>query len=104
MQNLSATESAVTTVQNPSLSELHMVKAKHSKKASAAEDRNQSSHKPFTVWSNTFTPKEGVSDKRCRMLQIWEDRTFQGELQGKGGKGEEQIWRYEKDSEIGKSP
>ena len=41
MQSLYATTTPAITVQNPSVSELHMVKAKHSKKGTAAEDRSQ---------------------------------------------------------------
>ena len=41
MQHLSATATACTAVQNPSISELCMVQAKHSKKGSAMEDRSQ---------------------------------------------------------------
>ena len=42
MQNLSDTTAAVTTVKDPSINELHMLKAKHSKKGTAAEPRRQS--------------------------------------------------------------
>ena len=41
MQNLSATTTADTAVQNPSISELYMVQTKHSKKGPATDDRSQ---------------------------------------------------------------
>ena len=48
MQSLSAATTAATTIQNPIVSELHMVKAKHNKKETAEEDRSQSA-KPATA-------------------------------------------------------
>ena len=40
MQSLNSSTIATTVVQNPSKSELHMVKAKHNKKVSAMEDKS----------------------------------------------------------------
>ena len=58
-----------------------MVQAKHSKKGPATEDRSQGMDKSCY----TFTPKEGVSHQRCRVLQVWEGGALQGSFQVKEG-------------------
>ena len=40
MQSLSATATAATTIQNPSVSMLHVVKVTHNSRGSATEDRD----------------------------------------------------------------
>ena len=42
IQNLSATTTAATAVQNPNIHEVHMMQAKHSRKEPSMEDRSQS--------------------------------------------------------------
>ena len=44
MQSMSATATAATAVQNPSICELHMVPVKHNRKVPSVEDRNWGMH------------------------------------------------------------
>ena len=46
MQSLSATTTTATAVQNPSVSELNVVKARHSKKGPATEDTSSDPFRP----------------------------------------------------------
>ena len=53
MQSLSATAKAAPVVLNPSVSELHTMQAKHSKRGPAMEDRNQGTCKSYNCCGAT---------------------------------------------------
>ena len=73
MQSLSATNTGATAVKNLSVSELHVVKARHNKKGSATEDRcsghpGQSKYKSFYCCEATPSyPKKNcpAKDAEC---------------------------------------
>ena len=57
IQSLSATATAANTVQNPSISELHMVQVKFSKKGPSTEDRSQGTCKSCYCYEATPSHK-----------------------------------------------
>ena len=86
------TTTAATTVQNPSVSELHMVKAKHSKKDRSAKDRSQSMHKSCYYWrAMPSHPKKDCSTRDTKFYQCRKKGHFKGSCRSK--KEEKELGR-----------
>ena len=84
MQSLNATTAAATTVQNPSVSQLHPEKAKHSKKGSAAEDRSQSTCKPCYYCGPTPShPKKECPTRDAKSYKCGMKGHFKGSYRSK---------------------
>ena len=81
MQSLSA---SATAPQNSSLSGLHMVQAKHSKRGPAMEGRSQGTCLVLLLlWSSTFTPKEGLPTRDAECHKCRKKGHFKGSSRSK---------------------
>ena len=109
IQILSATATAATAVQNPSLSEIHVVKAKHSKKGSATENRNsghpdQIKHKScYYCGVTTSHPKKDCPAKETKCYKCGKKGYFKSIYNSKQGvkdKGKLKDSRKSKPPEV----
>ena len=89
MQSLSATTTAATAVQNPSASELHVIRVKHSKKGPTTEDRSSgnpvhSKHRScFCCGIIPSQPKKDFPDKDVKWYKCQKKGQFKSSYKSK---------------------
>ena len=100
MQSLSATTTAATAVQNPSVSELHMVQVRHNREGSSTEKRNQGMHKScYCCEATPSHPKKECPKRDAQCYKCGKKGHFKGSCMSK--KKEKEVDRKK---EANKSP
>ena len=79
MQSLSDTTTAATAIQNPGVSELHMVQAKHIKKGPGMEDKSQGTCKScYCCGATPSEPKKECPTRDAQCNKCGKKEHFKG--------------------------